>query len=233
MLNITPELLATHKISSGEYDKIVSLLGRTPTITELGIFSVMWSEHCSYKSSRVHLKKLPTRSKYVLLGPGENAGIIDIGGGYGVAFKIESHNHPSFIEPFQGAATGVGGILRDIFTMGARPIAVMDAIRFGPLDDPEYGKRNRRILEGVVSGIAHYGNCFGVPTVGGECVFDPSYNGNPLVNVFALGVIKADEVFLGRAEGVGNPVIYVGAKTGKDGIHGATMASDEIGRAHV
>ena len=228
MLNITPELLATHKISSGEYDKIVSLLSRTPTITELGIFSVMWSEHCSYKSSRVHLKKLPTRSKYVLLGPGENAGIIDIGGGYGVAFKIESHNHPSFIEPFQGAATGVGGILRDIFTMGARPIAVMDAIRFGPLDDPEYGKRNRRILEGVVSGIAHYGNCFGVPTVGGECVFDPSYNGNPLVNVFALGVIKADEVFLGRAEGVGNPVIYVGAKTGKDGIHGATMASDEF-----
>ena len=188
----------------------------------------MWSEHCSYKSSRVHLKKLPTKSKHVLLGPGENAGIIDIGGGYGVAFKIESHNHPSFIEPFQGAATGVGGILRDIFTMGARPIAVMDAIRFGPLDDPEYGERNQRILKGVVSGISHYGNCFGVPTVGGECVFHPSYNGNPLVNVFALGVIKADEVFLGRAEGVGNPVIYVGAKTGKDGIHGATMASDEF-----
>ena len=227
-MTITPELLATHKLNVAEYEKIVSLLGREPSITELGIFSVMWSEHCSYKSSRVHLKKLPTKSKYVLLGPGENAGIIDIGGGYGVAFKIESHNHPSFIEPFQGAATGVGGILRDIFTMGARPIAVMDAIRFGPLDDPEYGKRNQRILEGVVSGIAHYGNCFGVPTVGGECTFHPSYNGNPLVNVFALGVIKADEVFLGRAEGVGNPVIYVGAKTGKDGIHGATMASDEF-----
>ncbi len=227
-MTITPELLATHKLNNAEYEKIVALLGRTPSITELGIFSVMWSEHCSYKSSRVHLKKLPTRSKYVLLGPGENAGIIDIGGGYGVAFKIESHNHPSFIEPFQGAATGVGGILRDIFTMGARPIAVMDAIRFGPLDDPEYGERNQRILKGVVAGISHYGNCFGVPTVGGECVFHPSYNGNPLVNVFALGVIKADEVFLGRAEGVGNPVIYVGAKTGKDGIHGATMASDEF-----
>ncbi len=228
MLNITPELLATHKLNASEYDKIVSLLGRTPSITELGIFSVMWSEHCSYKSSRVHLKKLPTKSKYVLLGPGENAGIIDIGGGYGVAFKIESHNHPSFIEPFQGAATGVGGILRDIFTMGARPIAVMDAIRFGPLGDPQYGKRNKRIFEGVVSGISHYGNCFGVPTVGGETSFHPGYNGNPLVNVFALGVVKADEVFLGRAEGVGNPVIYVGAKTGKDGIHGATMASDEF-----
>ena len=227
-MTITPELLATHKLNTAEYEKIVTLLGRDPSITELGIFSVMWSEHCSYKSSRVHLKKLPTKSKYVLLGPGENAGIIDIGGGYGVAFKIESHNHPSFIEPFQGAATGVGGILRDIFTMGARPIAVMDAIRFGPLDDPEYGERNQRILKGVVSGISHYGNCFGVPTVGGECVFHPSYNGNPLVNVFALGVIKADEVFLGRAEGVGNPVIYVGAKTGKDGIHGATMASDEF-----
>ncbi len=227
-MTITPELLATHKLNAAEYEKIVALLGRDPSITELGIFSVMWSEHCSYKSSRVHLKKLPTKSKHVLLGPGENAGIIDIGGGYGVAFKIESHNHPSFIEPFQGAATGVGGILRDIFTMGARPIAVMDAIRFGPLDDPEYGERNQRILKGVVSGIAHYGNCFGVPTVGGECVFHPSYNGNPLVNVFALGVIKADEVFLGRAEGVGNPVIYVGAKTGKDGIHGATMASDEF-----
>ena len=227
-MTITPELLATHKLNAAEYEKIVALLGRDPSITELGIFSVMWSEHCSYKSSRVHLKKLPTKSKHVLLGPGENAGIIDIGGGYGVAFKIESHNHPSFIEPFQGAATGVGGILRDIFTMGARPIAVMDAIRFGPLDDPEYGERNQRILKGVVSGISHYGNCFGVPTVGGECVFHPSYNGNPLVNVFALGVIKADEVFLGRAEGVGNPVIYVGAKTGKDGIHGATMASDEF-----
>lgn len=228
MAAFSPDVLASHGITASEYEKILSLLGREPNLTELGIFSVMWSEHCSYKSSRVHLKKLPTRSQYVLLGPGENAGIIDIGGGYGVAFKIESHNHPSFIEPFQGAATGVGGILRDIFTMGARPIAVMDSIRFGPLDDPETGARNRRILEGVVSGIAHYGNCFGVPTVGGECVFHKSYAGNPLVNVFALGVIPKDKVFYGRAIGVGNPVIYVGAKTGRDGIHGATMASDEF-----
>ena len=174
----------------------------------------MWSEHCSYKSSRLHLKKLPTRGKLVVQGPGENAGIIDIGGGYVIAFKIESHNHPSFIEPFQGAATGVGGILRDIFTMGARPIAVMDSLRFGPLDDPVNGARNRRILEGVVSGIAHYGNCFGVPTVGGECVFESCYNGNPLVNVFALGVAKKDEIFYAKAAGIGNPVIYVGAKTG-------------------
>ncbi len=184
----------------------------------------MWSEHCSYKSSRLHLKKLPTRGQRVLQGPGENAGIIDIGDGYAIAFKIESHNHPSFIEPFQGAATGVGGILRDIFTMGARPIAVMDALRFGPLDVA----RNRRILEGVVSGIAHYGNCFGVPTVGGECVFEECYNGNPLVNVFALGVFRHDEIFYGKAKGVGNPVIYVGAKTGRDGIHGASMASAEF-----
>ncbi len=166
------------------------ILGREPSYTELGVFSVMWSEHCSYKSSRLHLKKLPTRGKLVVQGPGENAGIIDIGGGYVIAFKIESHNHPSFIEPFQGAATGVGGILRDIFTMGARPIAVMDSLRFGPLDDPPNGARNRRILEGVVAGIAHYGNCFGVPTVGGECIFEACYNGNPLVNVFALGVCQ-------------------------------------------
>jgi phosphoribosylformylglycinamidine synthase subunit PurL len=228
MSTITPDLLTAHNVTADEYKKIVSILGREPNLTELGIFSVMWSEHCSYKSSRIHLKKLPTRSKYVLLGPGENAGIIDIGDGLGVAFKIESHNHPSFIEPFQGAATGVGGILRDIFTMGARPIAVMDALRFGPLDDPATGARNRRILEGVVSGISHYGNCFGVPTVGGECVFDKSYAGNPLVNVFALGVIDKNKVFFGQAHGVGNPVIYVGAKTGRDGIHGATMASDEF-----
>ncbi|HVT92386.1 MAG TPA: phosphoribosylformylglycinamidine synthase subunit PurL [Bryobacteraceae bacterium] len=221
---ITPDIVAAHQITPSEYEKIVSLLGREPGITELGIFSVMWSEHCSYKSSRLHLKKLPTRSKLVLVGPGENAGIIDIGGGYAIAFKIESHNHPSFIEPFQGAATGVGGILRDIFTMGARPIAVMDALRFGPLDVP----RNRRILEGVVSGISHYGNCFGVPTVGGECVFEPCYNGNPLVNVFALGVFRHDEIFFGKATGIGNPVIYVGAKTGRDGIHGASMASAEF-----
>jgi phosphoribosylformylglycinamidine synthase len=221
---ISEEVIEAHQLTRPEYDKIVSLLGREPTYTELGIFSVMWSEHCSYKSSRVHLKKLPTRSKLVLQGPGENAGIIDIGDGYAIAFKIESHNHPSFIEPFQGAATGVGGILRDIFTMGARPIAVMDAIRFGPLDIP----RNRRILEGVVSGIAHYGNCFGVPTIGGECVFEACYNGNPLVNAFAMGVFRKDDVFYGKAEGIGNPVIYVGAKTGRDGIHGASMASAEF-----
>jgi phosphoribosylformylglycinamidine synthase len=228
MSTITPDLIAQHQLTEGEYQKIVSLLGREPTYTELGIFSVMWSEHCSYKSSRLHLKKLPTRSARVLVGPGENAGIIDIGGGYAIAFKIESHNHPSFIEPFQGAATGVGGILRDIFTMGARPIAVMDALRFGPLDDPETGARNRRIVEGVVSGIAHYGNCFGVPTVGGECVFELSYARNPLVNVFALGIFRHDDIFYGRASGIGNPVIYVGAKTGRDGVHGATMASAEF-----
>ncbi len=221
---IAADLLQSHNLTAAEYERIVELLGREPTTTELGIFSVMWSEHCSYKSSRLHLKKLPTRSPLVLQGPGENAGIIDIGGGYAIAFKIESHNHPSFIEPFQGAATGVGGILRDIFTMGARPLAVMDALRFGPLTS----ERNRRILEGVVSGIAHYGNCFGVPTVGGECVFEECYNGNPLVNVFALGVFRHDEVFYGRASGIGNPVIYVGAKTGRDGIHGASMASAEF-----
>ena len=228
MSAITPDVIAAHQLTEQEYGKIVEILGRDPNITELGIFSVMWSEHCSYKSSRIHLKKLPTRSKLVLQGPGENAGIIDIGGGFAIAFKIESHNHPSFIEPFQGAATGVGGILRDIFTMGARPIAVMDSLRFGLLDDPETGARNRRILEGVVSGIAHYGNCFGVPTIGGETIFEKSYDGNPLVNVFALGVFKTDEIFYGKAEGLGNPVIYVGAKTGRDGIHGASMASAEF-----
>jgi phosphoribosylformylglycinamidine synthase len=228
MSAITPDLIEAHQLTESEYRRIVEILGREPTYTELGIFSVMWSEHCSYKSSRLHLKKLPTRGPRVLQGPGENAGVIDIGGGYAIAFKIESHNHPSFIEPFQGAATGVGGILRDIFTMGARPIAVMDALRFGPLDDPTAGGRNRRILEGVVGGIAHYGNCFGVPTVGGETVFDECYNGNPLVNVFALGVCRQDEIFYARACGVGNPVIYVGAKTGRDGIHGASMASAEF-----
>jgi phosphoribosylformylglycinamidine synthase len=225
---ITPEVIAAHQLSTPEYEKILSLLGREPTVTELGIFGVMWSEHCSYKSSRIHLKKLPTESKRVLQGPGENAGIVDIGDGMAIAFKIESHNHPSFIEPFQGAATGVGGILRDIFTMGARPIAVLDSIRFGSLEDEATGARNRRLLEGVVSGIAHYGNCFGVPTVGGECVFEQSYDGNPLVNVFALGVFRHDEIFYGTASGVGNPVIYVGAKTGRDGIHGASMASAEF-----
>jgi phosphoribosylformylglycinamidine synthase II len=231
MTTITPDVIAAHQLTESEYQKILSLLGREPTITELGIFSVMWSEHCSYKSSRIHLKKLPTASKHVLQGPGENAGIIDIGDGIAIAFKIESHNHPSFIEPFQGAATGVGGILRDIFTMGARPIAVLDALRFGRLDDPKTGERNARILEGVVSGISHYGNCFGVPTVGGECVFEECYDGNLLVNVFALGVFRHDEIFYGTAVGVGNPVIYVGAKTGRDGIHGASMASAEFTEA--
>jgi phosphoribosylformylglycinamidine synthase subunit PurL len=225
---ITAELIAQHQLTQDEYQKIVSILGREPSYTELGIFSVMWSEHCSYKSSRVHLKKLPTRGKLVVQGPGENAGIIDIGGGYVIAFKIESHNHPSFIEPFQGAATGVGGILRDIFTMGARPIAVLDSLRFGRLDDPETGARNRRILSGVVAGIAHYGNCFGVPTVGGETIFEPCYDGNPLVNVFALGVCRKEDVFYAKAAGIGNPVIYVGARTGRDGIHGASMASAEF-----
>ncbi|MGO9242378.1 MAG: phosphoribosylformylglycinamidine synthase subunit PurL [Bryobacteraceae bacterium] len=228
MTAVTPDIVQSHQLTPDEYRRIVAILGRDPNLTELGIFSVMWSEHCSYKSSRIHLKKLPTRGPRVVQGPGENAGIVDIGDGWCIAFKIESHNHPSFIEPFQGAATGVGGILRDIFTMGARPIAVMDALRFGPLDDPAAGPRNRRILSGVVGGIAHYGNCFGVPTVGGECVFEPSYNGNPLINVFALGVFKRDEIFYGKATGVGNPVIYVGAKTGRDGIHGASMASAEF-----
>ena len=225
---ITPDLVREHGVTAEEYARIVDRLGREPTLTELGIISVMWSEHCSYKSSRVHLKILPTEGAGILVGPGENAGIVDIGGGWAAAFKIESHNHPSFVEPFQGAATGVGGILRDIFTMGARPIAVLDSLRFGPLDDPATGARNRHILKGVIGGISHYGNCFGVPTIGGECVFEPGYSGNPLVNVFALGIFRHDEIFFGRAEGVGNPVIYVGAKTGRDGIKGASMASEEF-----
>ena len=220
--------LEQHGITAGEYDRIVGILGREPNLTELGVFSVMWSEHCSYKSSRVHLKRLPTEGPAVLQGPGENAGIIDIGDGLAVAFKIESHNHPSYIEPFQGAATGVGGILRDIFTMGARPVATMNSLRFGPLQG-ENGPRNRRILEGVVGGIAHYGNCFGVPTVGGEVGFSDCYSQNPLVNAFALGIFEKDKIFFGKAAGVGNPVIYVGAKTGRDGIHGATMASAGFG----
>jgi phosphoribosylformylglycinamidine synthase subunit PurL len=221
---ITPELIALHQLTPDEYQRVVDILGREPSYTELGIFSVMWSEHCSYKSSRIHLKKLPTTGKYVVQGPGENAGVIDIGGGYVAAFKIESHNHPSYIEPFQGAATGVGGILRDIFTMGARPIAVLDSLRFGSLKDP----KTKRIVSGVVAGISHYGNCFGVPTVGGECIFEDCYGGNPLVNVFALGVCKKEDIFYASASGVGNPVIYVGAKTGRDGIHGASMASAEF-----
>ena len=222
---ITEESLIEHGISAEEYEKIQEILGREPNLTELGIFSVMWSEHCSYKSSRVHLKRLPTQGPAVIQGPGENAGIIDIGDGLAVAFKIESHNHPSFIEPFQGAATGVGGILRDIFTMGARPIAAMNSLRFGPLTEPQ----NRRIVEGVVGGIAAYGNCFGVPTIGGEVYFADCYAQNPLVNAFALGIFEKDKIFLGQATGVGNRVIYVGAKTGRDGIHGATMASAGFG----
>jgi phosphoribosylformylglycinamidine synthase len=256
-------MIRQHGLTPDEYEKIKQLLGeREPTLTELGIFSVMWSEHCSYKSSRVHLKRLPTRSKLVMQGPGENAGIIDIGDGWACAFKIESHNHPSFIEPFQGATTGVGGILRDIFTMGARPVAVMDSLRFGPIrvgrallpataapaagfdlegKSKAAGKsarstqatqaeihKNHSILEGVVSGVASYGNCFGVPNLGGETKFEPCYSGNPLVNAFALGLVRKDEIFYARAAGEGNPVIYVGAKTGRDGIHGATMASEEF-----
>jgi phosphoribosylformylglycinamidine synthase II len=288
----TPELLKTHGITPEEYERIVQALGREPSLTELGIYSVMWSEHCSYKSSKVHLKRLPTRSARVVQGPGENAGIIDIGDGWACAFKIESHNHPSYIEPFQGAATGVGGILRDIFTMGARPLAVMDSLRFGrvqerrkaateprsleaaklnrqtqtqgpsanfsPEDDtPSWNgverrrnghgsaselrgseasklessrliHKNHSILEGVVSGIASYGNCFGVPCLGGETKFEECYSGNPLVNAFALGLVRKDEIFYAKAAGEGNPVIYVGAKTGRDGIHGATMASEEF-----
>ena len=237
---ISPETIRQHGLTADEYEKIKKLLGgREPTLTELGIFSVMWSEHCSYKSSRVHLKRLPTRSKLVLQGPGENAGIIDIGEGWACAFKIESHNHPSFIEPFQGATTGVGGILRDIFTMGARPVAVMDSLRFGPIkgqaSQPSASQRdihrNHSILEGVVSGVASYGNCFGVPNLGGETKFEPCYSGNPLVNAFALGLVRKNEIFYARAAGEGNPVIYVGAKTGRDGIHGATMASEEFSEA--
>jgi len=232
-LAVTPQLLREHGITPDEFKKIEELLGRGPSLTELGIFSVMWSEHCSYKSSRAHLKRLPTCSKLVVQGPGENAGIIDIGDGWACAFKIESHNHPSFIEPFQGATTGVGGILRDIFTMGARPVAVMDSLRFGPISDSEDASqedihRNHSILEGVVGGVASYGNCFGVPNVGGEVKFEPCYSGNPLVNAFALGLVKRDEIFYAKAAGEGNPVIYVGSKTGRDGIHGATMASEEF-----
>lgn len=223
---IDPKLLSDHNLTPEEYERIVSLIGREPNITELGIFSLMWSEHCSYKSSKAFLKKLPTKGKHVIQGPGENAGIIDIGGGLAVVFKIESHNHPSFIEPFQGAATGIGGILRDIFTMGARPIALLDSLRFGPVDDP----RNRAIMDGVVAGISSYGNSIGVPTVGGEVYFNDCYSKNPLVNVFCLGLAEKDKIFYAKAEGVGNPVLYVGSKTGRDGIHGATMASAEFGK---
>ena len=228
---ISPEVAADHGLTLEEYARIQTILGRDPNITELGIFSVMWSEHCSYKSSRVHLRRLPTQGQHVVQGPGENAGVVDIGDGLCAVFKMESHNHPSFVEPFQGAATGVGGILRDIFTMGARPIAVLDSLRFGPIV-PEQGAgsasaediaQNRRIFDGVVRGISFYGNCFGVPTVGGEVVFDSGYSRNPLVNVLALGIARRDELFFAKARGAGNPVIYVGAKTGRDGIHGASL----------
>jgi phosphoribosylformylglycinamidine synthase II len=234
-IKVTPELAAEHGLSPDEYARIQKILGRDPNFTELGIFSVMWSEHCSYKSSKVHLRRLPTRGPQVLQGPGENAGVVDIGDGLAAAFKMESHNHPSYVEPFQGAATGVGGILRDIFTMGARPIAVLDSLRFGPISLPHAGVKtsadvdaetvahNRRILDGVVRGISHYGNCFGVPTVGGEVQFEAGYSANPLVNVLALGIAKKEDLFFAKARGVGNPVVYVGAKTGRDGIHGASL----------
>ena len=223
-MSITPDVLARHGLKEDEYARILGILGREPNMTELGMFSVMWSEHCSYKSSRVHLKTLPTQGPRVLQGPGENAGAVDIGDGLAAVFKIESHNHPSFIEPYQGAATGVGGIIRDIFTMGARPIALLDSLRFGDLSQPG----TRRIVSGVVAGIAGYGNSIGIPTVGGEAFFDPCYAGNPLVNVFCLGIAPVDGIVKGKAEGVGNAVYYVGASTGRDGIHGATMASAEF-----
>jgi phosphoribosylformylglycinamidine synthase II len=238
-IKVTPEIAAEHGLTAEEYARVKQILGREPNITELGIFSVMWSEHCSYKSSKMHLKRLPTRGKLVVQGPGENAGVVDIGDGLVAAFKIESHNHPSYVEPFQGATTGVGGILRDIFTMGARPIAILDSLRFGPItadsdvdlrsSDSSLATRhsplssNRRMLDGVIRGVGSYGNCFGVPTVGGEVGFEPCYSQNPLVNALALGIAKKEDVFFARAKGTGNPVIYVGAKTGRDGIHGASL----------
>ncbi|MEZ5316476.1 MAG: phosphoribosylformylglycinamidine synthase subunit PurL [Vicinamibacterales bacterium] len=221
---IDPAVLERHGITPEEYARILELMGREPNLTELGLFSVMWSEHCSYKSSRVHLRTLPTTGARVVQGPGENAGAVDVGDGLAAVFKIESHNHPSFIEPYQGAATGVGGIIRDIFTMGARPIALLDSLRFGPIDQAG----SRRVIRGVVAGIGGYGNSIGIPTIGGETVFDETYAGNPLVNVFCLGIARRDAIVKGAAAGVGNPIYYVGAKTGRDGIHGATMASAEF-----
>jgi phosphoribosylformylglycinamidine synthase subunit PurL len=227
-IKVTPAIAAEHGVTREEYARIQQILGRDPNITELGIFSVMWSEHCSYKSSKVHLKRLPTRGKLVVQGPGENAGVVDIGDGLVAAFKIESHNHPSYVEPFQGATTGVGGILRDIFTMGARPIAVLDSLRFGEIlagndTSEEDAAKNRRILDSVIRGIGSYGNCFGVPTIGGEVAFEPCYAQNPLVNALALGIARKEDLFFAKAKGAGNPVIYVGAKTGRDGIHGASL----------
>src|SRR6187200_1075276 len=222
---ITPELILKHNLTQDEYAKVKEILGREPSYTELGIFSVMWSEHCSYKNSRPLLKTFPTRSPKILVGAGEeNAGIIDIGDGLAIAFKIESHNHPSAVEPFQGAATGVGGIIRDIFTMGARPICALNSLRFGELTNPEV----RRLFAGVVSGIAHYGNCFGIPTIAGEVYFDKTYEGNPLVNAFCLGVLRHEQIVRGRASGIGNPVFYVGPATGRDGLAGAAFASQDL-----
>src|ERR1700759_2021630 len=221
MSQITPEIVAQHGLSEDEYSRVLHALGREPNLTEFGIFSVMWSEHCSYKSSRIHLKNLPTTGPQVICGPGENAGVVDIGDGQAAIFKMESHNHPSYIEPYQGAATGVGGILRDVFTMGARPVANLNALRFGRPDHPKM----RHLIAGVVHGIGGYGNCVGVPTVGGEVNFHAAYDGNPLVNAMTVGIARKDRIFLSAAAGVGNPVVYVGSKTGRDGIHGATMAS--------
>src|SRR3954468_15622170 len=221
---ITPELVKEHGLKADEYERFVNLIGREPTITELGIVSAMWNEHCSYKSSRIHLRGLPTSAPWVIQGPGENAGVIDIGDGLACIFKMESHNHPSFIEPYQGAATGVGGILRDVFTMGARPIAALNSLSFGAPEHP----KTRHLVAGVVAGIGGYGNSFGVPTVGGSVRFHERYNGNILVNAMAVGLAKADEIFYAKATGVGNPIVYLGSKTGRDGIHGATMASAEF-----
>ncbi|KEZ20211.1 Phosphoribosylformylglycinamidine synthase 2 [Sphingobium yanoikuyae] len=222
---ITPQIVAEHGLSPEEYDRVLKAIGREPNLTELGIFSVMWSEHCSYKSSKIHLMKLPTKGPQVICGPGENAGVVDIGDGQAAIFKMESHNHPSYIEPYQGAATGVGGILRDVFTMGARPVANMNALRFGRPDHPKM----KHLISGVVHGIGGYGNCVGVPTVGGEVNFHPAYDGNILVNAMTVGIADTDKIFYSAASGVGNPIVYVGSKTGRDGIHGATMASADFG----
>src|SRR5277367_2587981 len=223
--SITSQIVAEHGLTPEEYQRVLKVMGREPNLVELGIFSVMWSEHCSYKTTRKWLRLLPTEAPHVICGPGENAGVIDIGDGQAAIFKMESHNHPSFIEPYQGAATGVGGILRDVFTMGARPIANMNALRFGSPDHP----KTRHLVAGVVAGIGGYGNCVGVPTVGGECTFHSSYNGNILVNAMTVGIAPTNKIFYSKAAGLGNPVVYVGSKTGRDGIHGATMASAEFG----
>jgi phosphoribosylformylglycinamidine synthase subunit PurL len=227
---ITRELIRSHGLTDQEYERIKTILGRKPNFTELGVFSVMWSEHCSYKNTRLELKKFPTTGQQVLVKAGEeNAGVIDIGHGWAVAFKMESHNHPSAVEPFQGAATGVGGIIRDIFTMGARPVFLLDSLRFGPIQGgTSAAKKSRRLFSEVVAGISHYGNCIGIPTIGGEVSFDESYEGNPLVNVFCLGIVRHDRVARGAAKGVGNPVFYVGSETGRDGLAGAAFASRDL-----